>query len=288
MRKLAAIILNYNTPNQTVNLACQIDQLGHYVVIVDNCSSDDSVNFIRNKIQELQNCKLICAETNGGYAKGNNVGIRFAIKEWNVDYVAIMNPDIEMLHKDTLEKLCQALEEDNNLAGVTALTIFNEDLNRDNSCAARLLTPVELIFSDLFFWGQFIKKNYSSLTGNKNLVAYVDKVQGCFFVMKTKEFEDIGLFDEHTFLYFEEDIIGQKVKKSGLKLGVLLSEIIRHNHGVKDREMFNKEKRLFYNKCMMESKKYYMLNVLKANPLIWKMSYILDSSTRKIKDVLWG
>lgn len=284
MKNLVTIILNYNTPEQTVALTKQVIELGCFVVIVDNCSSDNSIFLIKEGIKHLHNCELVCSKSNGGYAKGNNMGIKFAMAKWNPDYIAIMNPDIQILHNNTFDNLCDALENDINLAGITALTIFNENLNCNNSCAARLLTPFELIFSDLFFFNKFVRKNYKNLYGNKELVAYVDKMQGCFFVMKAKCFEEIGFFDEKTFLYFEEDIIGQKIKKSNLKLGVLLSETIRHNHGVKDGEMLNREKRVFYNECMLESKKYYMLNVLKVKPFIWKISYFLDCSTRKIKD----
>lgn len=287
MKKLAVIILNYNTPRETIKLAEQIDKFGCFVSIVDNCSSDNSRIIIQEKIKGLKNCKLICSETNGGYAKGNNIGIKYAVKEWGVDYICIMNPDIEILHSDTLKNLCYALEDNKELAGITAMTIFNKSINQCNSCASRLLTPKELIFSDLFFFNKFVKKNYNELIGNGELITYVDKLQGCFFVMKTEVFEKIGYFDENTFLYYEEDIIGQKIKNAGFKLGVLLSEIICHHHGVKDGEMLNKSKRIFYNKCMLDSKKYYMLNVLKVKPFIWKISYILDSTTRKIKN-LWS
>lgn len=284
-KNIVTIILNYNTPEQSLSLAHQVNKLGYKVVIVDNCSTDNSRNFIQDGISNLNCCDLVCAKENGGYAKGNNIGILYALSKWDVDYIAIMNPDIELLHENTLDNLCDELDKDETLAGITALTLFNRDMNANNSCAARLLTPKELIFSDLFFFNKFIRRNYKDLKGNNNLVSYVDKIQGCFFVVKRQCFENINFFDEHTFLYFEEDIIGYKIKSIGLKLGVLLSETIHHNHGIKDGEMNNKAKRIFYNKCMLESKKYYMLNILKVNPIIWKVSYMLDSTTRKIKDI---
>ena len=285
MKKIATIILNYNTPKQTCNIAMHMNRLGYFVVVVDNCSSDNSVEIISEKFNKLQNCELICSKLNTGYAKGNNIGILFAQKKWDIDYIAVMNPDIELLHDSTIENLCQALEDDEDLAGITALTLFNENMKADNPCASRLLTPVEMIFSDLYFFNSFIEKNYKELKGNNQLVAYVDKIQGCFFIMKLEHFKKIGFFDEHTFLYYEEDIIGYKIKCAGYKLGVLLSETICHNHGIKDSEMQNKSKRLFYNKCLLDSKRYYMLHVLKTKPIIWKISYVLDSVSRKLKDI---
>lgn len=285
MKKIAIVILNYNTSEQTTCLASQLNRLGYFTVVVDNCSTDDSAETLKEMLKPLKNCEFLCATENGGYAKGNNIGIRYALEQRSFDYIAIMNPDIELLHDNTMENLCDALEQDDKLAGITAVTIFNSTLAGTNSCACRLLSPGELIISDVFLLNKMVSRNYKNLTADKNLVAYVDKIQGCFFIMKRKWFEEIGFFDENTFLYFEEDIIGTKIRQKGLRLGVLLSEMVRHNHGIKDREMLNKHKRSFYNKCMLDSKKYYMLNVLHVTPVIWKMSYALDFTTRKIKDI---
>lgn len=285
MKRTAIIILNYNTSEQTIYLATTLSTLGYYIVVVDNCSTDDSADILSRKLNLLNNCKFLCATENGGYAKGNNIGIRYALEIKDFDYIAIMNPDIELLHDETIENLCNALEQDENLAGITAVTILNTTLEKINPCACKLLSPRELIISDVFLLNKMVTRGYKKLTGNNKLVAYVDKIQGCFFIMKRKCFEEIGFFDENTFLYFEEDIIATKIRQKGLRLGVLLSETVRHNHGIKDGEMLNKNKRMFYNKCMLDSKKYYMLSILHVAPFVWRISYILDFTTRKIKDI---
>lgn len=282
---LIIIILNYNTANLTKELAMKLCQWGFHVIVVDNCSSDNSVKILSEAFLG-RNVDFIPQSVNKGYAAGNNAGIQHALKSHEYKYIALMNPDIQIFNKNTIVNLCKALENDDDLAGITALTIFNNDIMSENPCASRLLSPIKLMISDLFLINKFVNRKYKNLYGNDELVAYVDKIQGCFFIMKTTEFEQIGFLDEHTFLYFEEDIIGAKIKNNGKKLGVLLSEIIRHNHGFKDSEMIDKKRRLFYNKCFLESKKYYMLEVLKVPYIMWWISYQLDSKTRKIKDIL--
>ena len=85
--------------------------------------------------------------------------------------------------------------------------------------------------------------------------------------------------------YLTEYNLRQNLKQLDYKLGVLTDVYIKHNHIVKDDEMNNIQKRRFHNKCTLESKKYYMLEVRNINKNIWRLSYILDWSTRFIKDV---
>lgn len=285
--ELAIIILNYNTFDQTIVLVNQIHNLGYPIIVVDNASSNNSWNEIKNNTDRFENVYLIKSEVNGGYSKGNNVGIRFAVERFEaLKYIAIMNPDIEMCREDTFKVLCDALEADDTLAGITAMTIFNNVFFQENPCAARFLSDNDMIIADVAVISKWIRRSYWTILGNDSGVSYVDKIQGCFFIMKKEIFEKVGYLDENVFLYYEEDILGKKIKKQGYKLGVFVGESIKHNHGTKDIEMIDLKKRQFYNKCMLESKKYYMLHIAETPYWKWRLSYLLDSTTRNIKDLL--
>ena len=79
------------------------------------------------------------------------------------------------------------------------------------------------------------KKKYDRLI-LANFRPYVDELDfetpcGAFFIIKTKIFQEIGLFDERTFLYGEERIIGYKVKEKGYKFLLMPSEKVVHEGG---------------------------------------------------------
>ncbi|MEO1437611.1 MAG: glycosyltransferase family 2 protein, partial [Bacteroidota bacterium] len=88
--KLSVIIVNYNVKyfleqallavrNATQNIDCE-------VLVVDNASSDDSVEMVRKQFPEVQ---LIANHDNVGFSKANNQAIRIATGE----YVLLLNPD---------------------------------------------------------------------------------------------------------------------------------------------------------------------------------------------------
>lgn len=83
MRDLAVIILNYRTPQLTIDclasLDTQIDAARQTVVVVDNCSGDDSVPKIQQAIADngwSPWAQLVPSPVNGGFSAGNNVGIQ--------------------------------------------------------------------------------------------------------------------------------------------------------------------------------------------------------------------
>lgn len=285
-KELAVIVLNYNNYEQTINIVNQLNQFDISTVLVDNASTNNSWEILSKHFKNEKNINLIKSETNGGYSKGNNIGIKYAINNIeNLKYIAIMNPDIELCDKDTLYKLCSALSKDSNLAGITAKTILNNVLPEINPCADKLVSDIKLIFSNISFITKLFPTGYKHFDANNEGVAYVDKMQGCFFIMKKDIFEQIDFLDESVFLYFEEDILAYKIKKAGYKFGVLTDTYIKHNHIIKDGEMNNLPKRRFHNKCTLESKKYYMLNIRHIPKWMWMLSYILDWSTRFLKDI---
>ena len=67
------------------------------VVVVDNASSDDSVEMINSRYQQAE---LLTNETNVGYSAANNMGLRalgFTGSEWpRPRYVLLLNPDTEL------------------------------------------------------------------------------------------------------------------------------------------------------------------------------------------------
>lgn len=283
--ELAIIILNYNNFLLTENLINNLKEhrISSEIVVVDNNSPNESYQYLLDKYGIEENIHVIKTNSNIGYSGGNNYGINYICnKIESIRYIAIMNPDVEIITDSIFDNLVSALKNDNKLVAVTALTLLNDVFEFPNSSCYKYCNSFKLIFQNVFLFKNLIRDRYSELKCRNN-IAYVHKVQGCFFVIKKDEFYKLGLFDDSVFLYFEEEILAKKIKDSNLKSGVLVSELIKHNHKQKDDEYKDLKKRKFHNEAMLASKKYYMLNYMKTNYFVWAFSNILDRFTRLIK-----
>jgi GT2 family glycosyltransferase len=74
-------------------------------VVIDNASTDDTVNFIKENYPEIH---LIESKENLGFGKANNLGFEYAIEK-DADYVFLLNQDAWIM-SDTIEKLCNQME----------------------------------------------------------------------------------------------------------------------------------------------------------------------------------
>lgn len=259
---LAVIILNYNTPDLSMQLSKQIDAFhtGASIYIIDNCSSDDSKKVLTGHLPHDSHIHLHFCNENTGYANGNNEGVRFAVKHNDmIDTILIINPDIEIDSADTLYAMFRCLHEEPSLGALTVKTIFNGTIREPNDCAWKFMTRKYMAFGGTLIGKKLVKSlKYHELTAQKKNLAYVDVVQGCFFMIKRSVFEQVGLFDPHTFLYTEESILAKKLQKAGYINGVLTDLYIKHNHKEKNKKLIKYRNKLFDMKCYYASRKYYI------------------------------
>ena len=61
-------------------------------------------------------------------------------------------------------------------------------------------------------------------------IYYVDTLPGSCFVVRSTVFKEIGLLDEATFLYCEEQILAKKIKDLGLTNAISIKDSFIHNH----------------------------------------------------------
>ena len=110
------IIVNYNVKyfleHCLLSLQLAIHDLEAEVIVVDNHSSDSSVEFLQPKFPWV---KFIRNDTNVGYARANNIGWRASSGK----YILFLNPDT-IVPEDGLFKMIVALE---GRRGVAALGV---------------------------------------------------------------------------------------------------------------------------------------------------------------------
>lgn len=266
--KVAVIIVNYNDVDDTekyVNTITKYDVINR-IVVVDN-QSTTAGTFETLKKLESEKVKVIQSEKNGGYDYGNNFGIRY-LQNLNeeYDYYIISNPDISVTEEAI--KHCLEVAENDSKIGVIAPRMFNKDNNPIRRSSWKMRTfwldvvhstrVLEMIFYKILRNGEYSSKDY------EKEILEVEAISGAFFVIKAKVLNEIGLFDEEVFLFYEEDILAKMLSEKKYKTISLNSEKFIHYESQTIGKTFNyykKMRQLFISK-MYYHKKYNKINFL--------------------------
>ena len=275
--KSGIVIVNYNDSKTTIELINRIKKYEVFdlIVIVDNKSTDNS--YLLLKELENEKIKVIQAEKNNGYGAGNNIGVKYLVKN-NIDYIIISNPDIIFEEKDIIN-LCTSFE-DSNIAIVAPVINENGKLNR----GWKLKGPVWDSLTNINFLGRYFKKKQLYLNNHyTEKISKVDVVSGCFFIIRRDVFEKIGFFDENLFLYYEENVIAKKIQKIGMDIIVRNDVEIIHNHSVSINKTYNKINKF---KILAKSQRYYHKNYNNANLFKMILLYISYGITIAISNIL--
>lgn len=224
--KTTCVILNYNDVSTTINLVESIKdfKLIDFVVIVDNCSTDDSWE----KLQGYKSGKIhvIKAEKNGGYGAGNNVGLRYSSEILDADYSIIANPDV-LFDEKCVKKFLQTLQDDSSVAVVSAKQSNSFD------CAWKNCNSLQYILATSLFFEIWLKiRFYPSSYFNGQDAVSVFAVPGSLLMVDLKKMLQYGMYDEKFFLYYEELVLAQKFANAGLKTILRLDCSYVHNHHV--------------------------------------------------------
>ena len=112
MIKVAVVILNWNGKKFLEKflpvLIQNTTQKDHTIIIADNNSSDDSVEFLKKNYSQIE---LILLDKNYGFTGGYNK----ALKQIEAEYFVLLNSDIEV-SPNWLTPLIQTLDSDSTIA----------------------------------------------------------------------------------------------------------------------------------------------------------------------------
>lgn len=198
--QLSVIILNYNVKYfleiciNSVQKA--IKNLQAEIIIVDNNSTDGSIEMLKTKFPDL---KLIQNAENVGFPKGNNIGF----KETNGKYVCILNPDT-IVTEDTFEIALAKIENQSEI-GILGCKLIDGSGNFLPESKRGIPTPF-VAFTKVF--GLYKLHNYfgkyyaQHLTENQS--GNVEILVGAFMIMKSSFYKKLKGFDENCFMYSDD------------------------------------------------------------------------------------
>jgi len=229
LNKIAVVVLNWN--GEEDSLAC-IDALKkqtqtHTIVAVDNGSTDSFVDKVKND----KNIILLENAQNLGFAGGVNVGIKYAINK-GFDFVALINNDATP-EKDWLKELLHAITHPT----VQARSLYSRGDNppQIGISTGKLLKTDGKIDStgDMYTsWGLAYPRGRNE--ANKDQYDAVEEVFGATggaSLYRVKMLQEIGLFDENFFAYYEDVDLSFRAQLAGWKVIYTPKAIAHHKVG---------------------------------------------------------
>jgi len=159
---------------------------------------------------------------NLGYAWGNNIGLRFALKRVCISHIWILNNDT-VCHLDALKELMACIESDNNIGAAGSKLLYYDRPDILHLAGGCRITPW---LGNTSMIGAGKKDD-----GKWDRPLEPDYISGASMLIKKKVLEDVGLLDERYFLYWEDADLGMRMRRMGYRLLYCPASRVWHQEG---------------------------------------------------------
>ena len=227
--ELSVIIVSYNTREMTLKaietLYEQASDITMEVIVWDNDSKDGSCDAIAEAFPQVI---LHRSPDNLGFAAGNNRAAEGATGEW----LLLLNSDTETL-PGAIQNLLAFAKAHPEAGIVGGRTLFADGSLNATSCFNKMSVWSLLCYSTGL---SMVLPNSPfdperTVSVNMDKVQQVDIVTGCFFLLKTELWRELGGFDLRYFMYAEETDLCLRAAKRGYKPMVTPEATIIHHGG---------------------------------------------------------
>lgn len=215
--KVSVIIVNYNGKQwleQCINSVQDQDYKNFEILLIDNASEDDSAKNVERKYRDVVIYKN---NENVGFAGGCNTGMKHATGK----YLLLLNTDA-VLESNFLTEMMKAFEENQKLAIAQSKIVYMDDHNKIDTCGS-FWTNTSL----LYHYGN--SKDARNSQYNKAFPVF--SVKGVAVLIKRSIAENIGLFDDDFWCYYEETDFCQRAWLSGYEVWYWPKSVVYHAGG---------------------------------------------------------
>ena len=234
--RIWTVVVNYRTAEMTLEAVESLTRALREVdgekrtVVVDNDSQDGSWEELLEGVQRLQleqDVDVVASGHNGGYGFGNNVGIRLGLQASPPpDYFYILNSDA-FPAAGAVQELVDYLDQHREV-GIAGSYIRGTD-GRPHQTAFRFPT-VQSEFESTIRLGlaSRLLKNYVVALPIPDRPTKVEWLAGASMMIRRELLEQVGLFDEGFFLYFEEVDLCRRAQRAGWETHYVPASVVAH------------------------------------------------------------
>jgi hypothetical protein len=234
--KVSIVIVSFRSAGLTIDCLRSVEKelarpgVGLRAIVVDNASGDFPI--IARAIEDNgwgSWATVILAPTNGGFAYGNNLGMRLAMERHPSDYFLLLNPDTQV-RPGAIGILADFLESHPKV-GIAGSSFENPDGSEwpiafrfptlaSEFCGALDIGPVTRML------GRWVVARQMSSTAQP-----VDWICGASMMIRPEVLRAIGGFDESYFLYFEETDFCLRARQAGFPTWYVPASRVMHVAG---------------------------------------------------------
>lgn len=212
MTELTLVTVHYNTPEITIRCLESLlqhlpEELDYQLVVVDNASEAGAYDAIRNFVHSAQTDRLhlLRSRINTGFGWGNMMGIQ----DFPARYYLFINNDTSV-DRDVFSP-CIAFLESHPDAAVCGIQIVDSD-GAPQISFDHFASPWRELLGSSLLERLTVKPKRRDVFSEPIPVDYVN---GSFMFVRGVDFERIGGFDPHIFLYYEESDLCLRLRRKG-------------------------------------------------------------------------
>lgn len=209
---VSVIVLNYNGRRWLEGcLSATFEQMDgrQELILVDNASTDDSVEFVRVRFPAA---RLLALDENNGFARGNNMGARIARGR----HLAFLNNDT-IPQPGWLSALRAPFDRDERTAVTTSRIVYLDDPSVIDSAGDGYLRA-----------GGAFKRLHGAASALGNQSGEVFGACGAACMFRKDVFVDLGGFDEDFFMVYEDVDISYRARLRGYRCTYAANAIVHH------------------------------------------------------------
>ena len=215
--KLSVIVVSFNVKgymslclDSALRAGRALGEGQFQLIVVDNASSDGSVDWVRSRHPEVE---VLALEENLGFSAANNLGMAKAAGEW----VLLLNPDT-IVSEDTFAKVLAHVEGDGRIGGL-GVPMFDGTGAWLPESKRGIPTPWASFCRLSGLWR--LAPRSRRLNGyyfghvESDSTADVEVLSGAFMWMRRQALDEVGLLDDTFFMYGEDIDLSVRLLKGG-------------------------------------------------------------------------
>ena len=218
---VSVLIVNHNTRDllrDCLDSVCKVDYQPCEVIVVDNGSHDGSAHMVRSDFPSVQ---LVTSLVNLGFVGGHLLGYARATG----DYVCFLNSDTQ-IEADSLNELIKFMEANPDAGACTPKILWMEDPSQID-CIGDYLTATGM----MYHYG-YRQKDQGFDTPHPIFAA-----KGVCLLVRASVLDEVGMFDDSYFAYFEETDLCWRIWLAGYKVYFVPSARILHRVAATSRSL---------------------------------------------------